>query len=159
MTDLTEILARLDALEKTISRLVYVEEELNKLKSKNQPFTKPEFREVNRYFREKNVKGQSERFYNFYESKNWKVGKNKMTQWKSAAANWCLEHAEEPSPQSHKEYVPPPVEVPTVSEEEAAENRKRLKALLGGVDTSIPSDDSLEDKKMKMRRKVAEASQ
>lgn len=31
---------------------------------------------------------QSLRFINFYESKNWMVGKNKMTKWKNAASGW-----------------------------------------------------------------------
>uniref|UniRef100_UPI003CC92750 hypothetical protein n=1 Tax=Anaerofustis butyriciformans TaxID=3108533 RepID=UPI003CC92750 len=27
-------------------------------------------------------------FYNFYESKNWYVGKNKMTDWKASIKSW-----------------------------------------------------------------------
>jgi hypothetical protein len=31
---------------------------------------------------------QSERFYNYYESNGWKVGKNKMANWKASASGW-----------------------------------------------------------------------
>ena len=31
---------------------------------------------------------QAKKFVNFYESKNWMIGKNKMTKWKSAASGW-----------------------------------------------------------------------
>ena len=33
---------------------------------------------------------QSQKFIAFYESKNWMVGKNKMSKWKSSVANWVL---------------------------------------------------------------------
>lgn len=32
--------------------------------------------------------GEADKFINFYESNNWKVGKNKMKNWKAAAAGW-----------------------------------------------------------------------
>lgn len=31
---------------------------------------------------------EADKFVNFYESKNWMVGKNKMKNWKAAAAGW-----------------------------------------------------------------------
>lgn len=36
------------------------------------------------HFKDKRVKKHAEYFYNFYDSKGWKVGKNKMANWKSA---------------------------------------------------------------------------
>lgn len=33
-------------------------------------------------------KNEAEKYWNFYESKNWYVGKNKMKKWKAAATNW-----------------------------------------------------------------------
>ena len=36
-----------------------------------------------------NPEGEAEKFINFYESKNWMVGKTKMCKWRSAAANWA----------------------------------------------------------------------
>ena len=31
---------------------------------------------------------EAEKFWNFYDSKNWMVGKNKMKKWQSAASGW-----------------------------------------------------------------------
>lgn len=54
-------------------------------------FVPPTQFEVEQFFIEKNwtlAKLEAEKFVNFYESKNWYVGKNKMKSWKGAAANW-----------------------------------------------------------------------
>jgi hypothetical protein len=47
------------------------------------------FSKINETFwSEKECEFQANKFINFYDSKNWYVGKNKMTNWKSAAAGW-----------------------------------------------------------------------
>ena len=37
----------------------------------------------------------AERFIDFYESKGWFVGKNKMKDWKAAVRNWARSQREE----------------------------------------------------------------
>ncbi len=39
------------------------------------------------YFEEKKAEG-GERFFNYYESNGWRVGKNQMRKWKAAASGW-----------------------------------------------------------------------
>lgn len=51
-------------------------------------FVPPTLDEIRSYITEKNYSVDAESFYNFYESKGWFVGKNKMTKWKAAIANW-----------------------------------------------------------------------
>lgn len=58
------------------------------INSKSQNFVKPTHEEINQYLIEKNKVMDVEHFYDFYESKNWMVGKNKMKCWKSATNNW-----------------------------------------------------------------------
>lgn len=41
--------------------------------------------------------GEHQRFYDFYESKNWYVGKNKMKDWKAAVRNWLSKHKKDPA--------------------------------------------------------------
>lgn len=44
------------------------------------------------------LKRESEKFVDFYSSKNWLVGKNKMVSWESAASGWlnrCIEKEKE----------------------------------------------------------------
>jgi hypothetical protein len=36
------------------------------------------------------AEGQAKRFFNYYESKDWMVGKNKMKKWQAAVNNWIL---------------------------------------------------------------------
>ena len=40
-------------------------------------------------------KNQAEKFFYFYESKGWMVGKNKMKNWKMAAGNWNKNNSEQ----------------------------------------------------------------
>lgn len=49
---------------------------------------RPTLEELKVYFKEKGQPQEAEKFFDFYESKGWKVGKNPMKKWKSAANNW-----------------------------------------------------------------------
>ena len=56
---------------------------------KTKGFSPPAIEKVKSLFIEKgSTAEEGESFYNFYESKNWMVGKNKMTKWKSSVAGW-----------------------------------------------------------------------
>lgn len=60
-----------------------------KRKSKAKPFVKPTIEEIRSYIDEKGVSVDAEKFYHFYESKGWMVGKNKMKSWTSAIQTWA----------------------------------------------------------------------
>ena len=64
----------------------------NDIKEKNiikkKVFKKPTIEEVEEYCRERNNGIDGSRFVNFYESKNWMVGKNKMVDWKACVRTW-----------------------------------------------------------------------
>lgn len=64
----------------------------NDIKEKNiikkKVFKKPTIEEVEEYCRERNNGIDASRFVNFYESKNWMVGKNKMVDWKACVRTW-----------------------------------------------------------------------
>lgn len=55
---------------------------------KSTRFIPPTVEEVNAYCRERNNSIDGESFVNFYESKGWYVGKNKMKDWKAAVRTW-----------------------------------------------------------------------
>lgn len=59
-----------------------------KRESKAKRFTPPTITEVSDYCRENNYNIDAQRFVDFYESKGWMVGKNKMKDWKAAVRNW-----------------------------------------------------------------------
>jgi DNA-binding transcriptional ArsR family regulator len=58
------------------------------IKIKNKYFKKPSVSEIEFYSKQKEYKIDAEAFYDFYESKNWMVGKNKMKDWKAAVRTW-----------------------------------------------------------------------
>ena len=48
--------------------------------------------------RENGIKAES--FYNFYEAKGWKVGKNPMVDWKAAIRTWEQRERSEAKPRT-----------------------------------------------------------
>lgn len=51
-------------------------------------FEKPTVEEINDYCLERENDVDPEAFFDFYESKGWKVGRNPMKDWKAAVRNW-----------------------------------------------------------------------
>ena len=51
-------------------------------------FKKPTIEEIREYCLERNNNVDAERFYDFYESKDWMIGKNKMKDWKACVRTW-----------------------------------------------------------------------
>lgn len=51
-------------------------------------FQKPSVEEIRLYCQERNNQVDPERFFNFYESKGWVVGKSPMKDWKAAVRTW-----------------------------------------------------------------------
>ena len=62
--------------------------EVECIKAKRTAFVPPTLEEVNAYVSEKGYAVDAERFIDFYTSKGWMVGKNKMKDWKAAVRNW-----------------------------------------------------------------------
>ena len=51
-------------------------------------FRKPTYEEVEEYCRERNNGIDAHSFVDYYESKDWKIGKSKMKDWKAAIRTW-----------------------------------------------------------------------
>ena len=58
-------------------------------KEKASRFKPPTVTEVENYCREKEYRIDCERFVDFYRSKDWMVGKNKMKDWRASVRNWA----------------------------------------------------------------------
>lgn len=63
-------------------------EELKNEKNNNSRFTPPTLGEVKEYCKERGNDVDANKWLNFYESKGWMVGKNKMKNWKAAVRTW-----------------------------------------------------------------------
>ena len=60
----------------------------NENNENNKRFVPPTIEEVRAYCQERNNNVDPETFVDFYESKNWMIGKNKMKDWKAAVRTW-----------------------------------------------------------------------
>lgn len=56
--------------------------------SATKKFKKPSLEEIKGYCKERENKIDPEQFMNYYESKGWMIGKNKMKNWKAAIRTW-----------------------------------------------------------------------
>lgn len=57
-------------------------------KPPRQTFVKPSFDEIKAYCKERSNTVDPQRFIDFYESKGWMIGKNKMKDWRAAVRTW-----------------------------------------------------------------------
>ena len=67
---------------------VNVNEKEKKKVAKAPRFTKPSVEEIREYCRERNNQVDAEKFFDFYESKGWKVGNQSMKDWKACVRTW-----------------------------------------------------------------------
>ncbi len=61
-------------------------------------FTPPTIQDIRNLIQERNYSVNATRFFNFYESKGWMVGRNKMKDWRSALAGWESRDKKPPQP-------------------------------------------------------------
>lgn len=74
-----------DSIDNNINIISETDETKTK---KSNVFKKPSIEEIKEYCLERNNSIDAEYFYDFYESKNWYVGKNKMKDWKASIRTW-----------------------------------------------------------------------
>ena len=60
----------------------------DKVKAKAKRFVKPSLNDLEHYCIERNNKVDVVKFFNYYESNGWKVGKNPMKDWRAAIRTW-----------------------------------------------------------------------
>lgn len=58
------------------------------LKKNNKRFVKPSVQEISEYCKSRNNTVNPQRFFDYYESKGWKIGKSPMKNWKAAVRTW-----------------------------------------------------------------------
>jgi hypothetical protein len=101
----------------------------NDIKEKNiikkKIFKKPTIDEIKDYCIERNNNVDPERFFDFYESKDWMIGKNKMKDWKSAVRTW------EKSNKS-KEVIPSWFNKEIKKDERTEDEERQLQELIRG---------------------------
>ena len=81
-------------------------------------FTTPTVEEVKEYCGSRNNSVDPEKFVDFYASKGWMVGKNKMKDWKAAVRTWEHGNNKKQDPGKPKSRARPKNVAPGESEEE-----------------------------------------
>jgi hypothetical protein len=74
--------------KKADSVSVSVSESVNDNKKQKDVFIKPSIVEIKIYMTEIGMADVSEKWFDYYESNGWLVGKNKMKNWKAAVRTW-----------------------------------------------------------------------
>ncbi|MAN60476.1 MAG: hypothetical protein CMI60_00885 [Parvibaculum sp.] len=64
------------------------DKDIVKAKAKVKRFVKPNIEDVIEYCNERNNNVDAEKFYDYYSSNGWKVGKNSMKDWKASVRTW-----------------------------------------------------------------------
>lgn len=80
-------------IEKEIELDIEKDKELKKKQSR---FAPPSIDELTSYISENNYQVNAETFFNHYETVGWKVGKNKMKDWKAAVRGWHSRNDKKP---------------------------------------------------------------
>lgn len=84
---------------------IYPENNIRKDKKEGEGrFAPPSFDEVSKYCFERKNNINACQFLDFYESKGWMIGKNKMKDWRAAVRTWEVRQKEGP-PEKKKEKI------------------------------------------------------
>ena len=77
-----------DSVSVSVSDSVSLSKDKDKGNKERSAFRPPDVSEVRSYCQERKNRVDPERFVDFYTSKGWLVGKNKMRDWRAAVRNW-----------------------------------------------------------------------
>jgi hypothetical protein len=64
------------------------DKDIDSNKKQTKRFIKPTIEEIRTEMLEQKMSDESERFYHYYESNGWMVGRNKMKNWRAAIVTW-----------------------------------------------------------------------
>lgn len=81
---------------------------INKKSNSSRRFVKPTIEQIAAYCKEKGYDVDAERFFNYYESKGWVVGKSPMKDWKAAVRTWASNQKSSSQPTSSPQVAPAP---------------------------------------------------
>jgi NACalpha-BTF3-like transcription factor len=79
-----------------------IKESLSNDKQKKSRFVKPTIEQIAKYIEEKKMHFDAERFFDYYESTGWMVGRNHMKDWKAACRTWEHKRKQEDDKEEQK---------------------------------------------------------
>lgn len=126
------------------------------VKNKTEPskkFVPPELSEVELYFSEKGFAHEAQRFFDYYESIGWKVGKNPMKKWKNAASGWISRNSNQNKTQPNTPSIQDQIAKELLKDETdfkgtGSQSTHRLGAPLSGQAPRLIRADGFSDKEI-----------
>ena len=79
--------------------------EKEKVKKEKARFAPPTVEQVREYVKENGYSVDADRFVDFYQSKNWHVGKDKMTDWKAAVRGWSHRQRQDETAKGQRQAI------------------------------------------------------
>jgi hypothetical protein len=115
------------ANDKEINKAIYSNRLNKKEIYKEKYFKKPTIEEVKQYCLERKNKIDPQHFIDYYEANGWKVGKNKMQNWKACIRTWERRQADKPYQQIQNEeptWLDKKIEITEASSDEEQKMKK-----------------------------------
>ena len=104
--DETQITQRfLQEPKKADSVSVSVSDTVSDNKKQRDVFNKPSIVDIQNYMTEIGMNDIAEKWFDYYESNGWLVGKNKMKSWRHSVSGWIARTKIEPSKESIKQKL------------------------------------------------------
>ena len=97
---------------------------INNKENIKRKFEKPTIEEITEYCKERNNGINANAFYDFYQSKDWMIGKNKMKDWKACVRTWEKRSCKK------EEVVPTWVDKKIQTKQMTKEEQKEMEDLL-----------------------------
>lgn len=88
----------------TITNTNSIKTNTNSIGGHSPKFQKPRLGEIADYCKERGNQVDPQRFFDYYESNGWKVGKNPMKDWKATVRNWERNDRKKPEPIKKNPY-------------------------------------------------------
>lgn len=82
------VVSRSNLAEQPVDTAIEDKKVLRRKNERNGRFVRPSVEEISGYCRERGNGVDAQRFFDYYESKGWLVGKTKMTDWRAAVRTW-----------------------------------------------------------------------
>ena len=107
-------------------------------------FIKPAIQEIINYCQKRKNNINPQIFFNFYESKNWMIGKNKMKNWQAAIRTWEQLDRSGKQLRNDTEIIRKRTEVeitPKPTDNEIKKNQEKIKELIHSLNHKMPGEE------------------
>ena len=122
-------------------------------KEKKKIFKKPSVEEVKEYCQQRNNNIDPEYFIDYYETKDWLIGKNKMKDWKACVRTWEKRDFNKQKTYTRQEIVPDWFNKDIEVKEMSQEQKEEMNNMFAEFGESKPFEERKEELQARLREK------